>query len=38
MDRYSGGGGVGNVVAARLVIDSIMGAEVGQIEYVLQRR
>jgi len=38
LDRYSGGGGVGNVVAARFVLDSIMGGEVGEIEYVLHRR
>lgn len=38
MDRYSGGGGIGNVVAARQVLDSVTGADIGEIEYVLERR
>jgi hypothetical protein len=36
LDRYSGGGGVGNVLAARLVIDT--EGEGTDVEYLLERR
>jgi hypothetical protein len=36
LDRYSGGGGIGNVLTARLVIDT--EGEGTNLEYLLQRR